>query len=106
MPLFQVVVLAAVQGLTEFLPVSSTAHLALIPWLFHWTDPGLAFDVALHLGTLVAVGLFFFKTWIDLILVGLGAKPVFASSGITAEERGNRLLLWYLVAATIPAGVA
>ncbi len=106
MPIYQIIVLAAVQGLTEFLPISSTAHLALIPWLFHWQDPGLAFDVALHLGTLVAVGLFFFKTWVDIVLVALGAKPWFPSSGITAEEPENRVLLWYLMAATVPAGVA
>ena len=48
MPLYQAIVLAVIQGLTEFLPVSSTAHLALVPQLFHWADPGLGFDVALH----------------------------------------------------------
>lgn len=59
MPLYQVIVLAVVQGLTEFLPVSSTAHLTLIPWLFGWQDPGLTFDIALHVGTLVAVMIYF-----------------------------------------------
>jgi len=59
MPLYQAVVLAIIQGLTEFLPVSSTAHLALFPWLLHWKDPGLTFDVALHAGTLVAVVVYF-----------------------------------------------
>jgi undecaprenyl-diphosphatase len=106
MPLFQIIVLAVIQGLTEFLPVSSTAHLALIPWLFHWQDPGLAFDVALHVGTLVAVGSFFFKAWVDIVIAGLGAKPRFESSGIHAEEAGNRALLWYLMAASIPAALA
>ncbi len=51
----QALVLGAVQGLTEFLPVSSSAHLVLVPWLFGWNDPGLAFDVALHLGSLLAL---------------------------------------------------
>jgi len=55
MSLFQAIVLAIVQGLTEFLPVSSSAHLILIPKLLHWPDQGLAFDVALHAGTLIAV---------------------------------------------------
>jgi len=52
---FQAAVLGTLQGLTEFLPVSSSAHLTLAPWLFGWNDPGLAFDVALHLGSLVAL---------------------------------------------------
>ena len=54
MPIYQVVVLAVIQGLTEFLPISSSAHLALAPWLFGWNDPGLVFDIALHAGTLAA----------------------------------------------------
>ena len=59
MPLLQAIVLGIVQGLTEFLPISSTAHLALIPWLAGWRDPGLGFDIALHVGTLAAVLLYF-----------------------------------------------
>lgn len=109
MPLIEVIVLAAVQGITEFLPVSSTAHLALIPWLLRWNDPGLAFDVALHVGTLVAVLLYFLKEWVDLTLVGFGMKPVFASersSGRAPELGHNRALIWFLALATIPAGVA
>jgi len=54
MSLIQAIILALVQALTEFLPVSSTAHLVLFPWLLNWPDPGLAFDVALHAGTLLA----------------------------------------------------
>ena len=61
MSLLQAIVLGLVQGLTEFLPVSSSAHLALAPWLLDWQDPGLAFDVALHLGTLVAVAWYFLR---------------------------------------------
>ena len=106
MPLYQVIVLATAQGLTEFLPISSTAHLTLIPWLFHWTDPGLAFDVALHIGTLVAVLIYFFKTWVDLLVVGFGGQPIFVEKGIPSDIAANRLLLWFLVLGTIPAGVA
>jgi len=111
MPLFQVLVLAVAQGITEFLPISSTAHLALIPWLFHWNDPGLAFDVALHAGTLLAVLLYFFKTWVDLTWMGLGRNPLFGgisgpSTGHTLELNHNRRLFWYLAAATVPAAAA
>ncbi len=103
MSLIQAIVLALVQALTEFLPVSSTAHLILFPWLLHWPDPGLAFDVALHAGTLLAVVLYFFKDWLKLALCGLGLKyPVNAS----AEEVGsNRRMFWYMVLGTIPAAL-
>ena len=60
------IILGIVQGLSEFLPVSSSAHLTLVPWLFHWDDPGLAFDVALHVGTLIAVLWYFRAQWIAL----------------------------------------
>src|SRR3990167_8142886 len=112
MPLWQAVVLAVAQGITEFLPISSTAHLALIPWLFHWKDPGLTFDVALHVGTLVAVLLYFYKTWVNLLLLGVGRKPMFGQAGSSSENRSlmgldrHRALFWFLVAATIPAAVA
>jgi undecaprenyl-diphosphatase len=59
MPIYQAIVLAILQGLTEFLPVSSSAHLAMAPWLFGWKDQGLEFDVALHLGTLLSVMVYF-----------------------------------------------
>jgi undecaprenyl-diphosphatase len=67
MSLIQAIVLAIVQGVTEFLPISSTAHLVLVPWLVGWTDQGLTFDVALHAGTLMAVLAYFAREWIRLI---------------------------------------
>jgi undecaprenyl-diphosphatase len=103
MPLIQAIILALVQALTEFLPVSSTAHLILFPWLFGWKDPGLAFDVALHAGTLLAVILYFFKSWLTLILCGLGKKyPATAPDEDVAQYRR---MFWYMVIATIPAAV-
>jgi len=103
MPLYQAIILALVQAFTEFLPVSSTAHLTLFPWLLGWQDPGLAFDLALHAGTLVAVLLYFFKDWITLTLCGLGLKY---PSNATAEEVGqHRRLFWYMVIGTIPGGL-
>lgn len=111
MPLYQSLILGIVQGLTEFLPISSTAHLALAPWLLRWRDPGLTFDVGLHAGTLVAVLGYFFGTWINLLAGGLGLKPpgelVFLGGNAhAAQPRETRRLFWYLVLATFPAGVA
>lgn len=101
MPLYQAIILAIVQGLTEFLPVSSTAHLAIIPKLLGWTDQGLGFDIALHAGTLIAVIVFFFKDWVAIIGNGLGFRVPAARF-----DEDNPRLLWYLVAGSIPVGIA
>ena len=63
-------ILGIIQGLTEFLPVSSSAHLNLFPWIFGWEEISKSFDVDLHLGTLLAILLFFYKEWIKLIIGG------------------------------------
>ncbi len=89
----QAVILGAIQGLTEFLPVSSSAHLILVPWLFGWDDPGLAFDVALHLGTLLALLIYYWKVWFDL-----------AHSLITGQKASRRLL-FLLIVASIPGAL-
>jgi undecaprenyl-diphosphatase len=101
MPIYQAVILAIIQGLTEFLPISSSAHLALAPWLFGWQDPGLTFDIALHLGTLLAIVFYFFRDWIQIIANGMGVRL----HG-DPELGRNPKLLWYLVAGTIPVGIA
>ena len=112
MPLWQAVVLAVAQGITEFLPISSTAHLTLIPWLFGWQDPGLTFDVALHVGTLFAVSVYFFRTWVDLLVLGVGRNPIYAKPPVALEDAAakrfppHRTLFWFLVVATFPAGIA
>jgi undecaprenyl-diphosphatase len=103
MDLVHAIILAVVQGLTEFLPISSTAHLVLFPWLFHWPEPGMAFDVALHAGTLVAVVLYFLRTWIELTLNGVGIHYPAGASG--EDVARNRRLFWLLVAGTIPAAL-
>src|ERR1700685_42279 len=100
MPIYQAVVLSSVQALTEFLPISSTAHLILVPWLFGWKDPGLTFDVALHAGTLVAVLLSFCRDWVQIIGQGLGLNI-----GSDPQLKQNRYLLWLLAAASIPIGI-
>ena len=103
MPLIQAIILALVQALTEFLPVSSTAHLVLFPWLMHWPDPGEAFDVALHAGTLLAVVLYFFKDWLTLLVCGLGGK--YPASAAPEEVAQHRRLFWYMVVGTIPGAI-
>ncbi len=101
MPLGQAIVLAIVQGLTEFLPISSTAHLTLFPWFLHWQDPGLTFDVALHAGTLFAVLVYFWRSWVDMLAAASGLG---GAAGPDVDQ--HRRLFWYLVAATIPGGLA
>ncbi len=100
MTVFQAIVLGVLQGLAEFLPISSSAHLALAPWAFGWQDPGLAFDVALHLGTLVTVLWYFRKEWGALIV---------SSIAILKQRRVSTPDEWrviFLIIGTIPAAIA
>jgi undecaprenyl-diphosphatase len=101
MPIYQAIILAIIQGFTEFLPISSSAHLALAPWLLGWPDQGLAFDIAMHAGTLVAVVIYFFKDWLQILAQGFGIDY-----GSDPDLKRNPKLLWMLVAGTIPVGVA
>ncbi|MCU0229595.1 MAG: undecaprenyl-diphosphatase UppP [Bryobacterales bacterium] len=101
MPLYQAVLLALIQGFTEFLPISSSAHLALCPWLLGWQDQGLTFDIALHLGTLVAVLVYFARDWFYLFLRGFGVRSVAAPAYVNE----NPHLLWHLALATLPVGI-
>ena len=101
MPLYQVIVLAIIQGLTEFLPISSSAHLALVPWLFGWKDPGLSFDIALHAGTLLAILLYFYRDWIQIIAHGFGLR-----FGSDRDLQKNPRLLWLIAIGSIPVGIA
>lgn len=101
MPISQAVILAIVQALTEFLPISSSAHLALAPWLLGWPDQGLTFDIALHFGTLSAVLIYFFRDWLQVLAQAFGVNY-----SPDPDLRLNRSLLWLLVVATIPVGIA
>ena len=96
MSLIQIIVLALIQGLTEFLPVSSSAHLILGSKAFGWPDQGLVFDVATHLGTLVAVFIYFRQDLLDMLKAWTG--PV-----VTDSDRQHRAMGLYLVLASIPA---
>src|SRR5262245_21076678 len=99
MSFFQAIVLGAVQGATEFLPVSSTAHLILLPWFLGWPDPGLAFDVALHLGTLVALLIYFRAEWTALAMSALDLVR-----GRTDDPNARMALL--IIIGTIPGAAA
>ena len=88
------------QGLAEFLPISSSAHLILVPWILGWDDPGLAFDVALHWGTLFAVLFVFWRDWIRLIGAGLRSL-----GDRRFLETSDRRLFWSLVVASIPGAI-
>jgi undecaprenyl-diphosphatase len=101
MSLLQAIVLGIVQGLGEFLPISSSGHLIVVPWLFGWAEHPLAFDVALHLGTLGAVVVAFARDWWRLIGAGLAGLR----RGRPLEHPESRLL-WLLAAATIPGVIA
>lgn len=103
MTILQSIILGIVQGLTELLPISSSAHLNLIPWILNWTSsPEFnkafeAFDVALHSGTLLAILIFFFKDWIKLIIGGFNQV-------VKKERTPEGKMFWYIVLATIPGG--
>jgi undecaprenyl-diphosphatase len=101
MEIFAAAILGIIQGLTEFLPVSSSAHLILAPWFFGWKPEGIAFDVSLHVGTAISVLAFFWKDWLLLareVLLGLKERSPLGNA--------QRRLAWFLVAGTIPAFVA
>jgi undecaprenyl-diphosphatase len=95
----QALVLGILQGLSEFLPISSSAHLTLAPWLLGWEDPGLAFDVALHLGTLIAVLWYFRAEWVALVRAAWG---ILATRQVDTPEK-RRVI--YLIVATIPGAI-
>ncbi|RLQ21571.1 undecaprenyl-diphosphate phosphatase [Seongchinamella sediminis] len=98
MDLFQALVLAVLQGLTEFLPISSSAHLVFPSLLLAWPDQGLAFDVAVHLGTLLAVVWYYHR---DLWQIAMAWGRSVSGGAATADSR----MVWYLLSATVPAAL-
>ena len=103
MTIIQAIILGIVQGATEFIPVSSSAHLIILPWLFGWNDPALtslSFDVALHLGTLLAVLIFFASDWIRLI----GAWFMSIRERKIGSDPDRRMA-WFVIIGTIPGGI-
>lgn len=104
MSVIQAIILGVIQGLTELLPISSSGHLSIIPWILGWTDSQAfindfnGFDVALHFGTLLAICIFFFRDWISLIKGGY-------KYAVKKEKTVEGRMFWYLVLATIPGGI-
>ncbi len=100
MELTEALVLGVVQGLTEFLPVSSSAHLILVPWLMGWKSEGLVFDVSLHVGTALAILAYFWRDWVTLAWEAV--QGIAVGQPLATRERR---LAWYLVVGTLPAAV-
>ena len=96
--ILQALVLGIIQGLTELLPISSSAHLNLFPWIFGWNEISPSFDVALHIGTLFAIVLFFFKDWVNLIKGGYNQV-------VKKKKTTEGKIFWYIVISTIPTGI-
>lgn len=103
MELLHIVVLAIIQGITEFLPISSSGHLILPKELLGWPEQGLAFDVAVHVGTLVAVVTYFRQ---DIINIVSSWVLSLTGSSLTQVQTENSRIAWYIALATIPAGIA
>ena len=99
MSVFKAIILGIIQGIAEFLPISSSAHLIIFPYLLGWEESGLAFDVALHFGTMMAVLVIFFKDWWNLFI---GAVKDVKDKKKSTDGK----MFWYLVVATIPAALA
>ncbi|MBA2447485.1 MAG: undecaprenyl-diphosphatase UppP [Chloroflexi bacterium] len=99
--LFQAAVLGVVQGLAEFLPISSSGHLILVPWLLGWPDQSLTFDLALHLGTTAALLGYFWRDWLTLARAFLAGLVSAAGREAPAWR-----LVWMLILGCLPAGVA
>jgi undecaprenyl-diphosphatase len=99
----QAIVLGILQGLGEFLPISSTAHLILAPYFFGWPDPGLSFDVALHVGTLIAVVAFFWHDWLDIFKSA--SNSVFHTNYKLKTTNYKPNVLWLLVVASVPGAI-
>ena len=98
MTIIQSIILGIVQGLTEFLPISSSGHLNLFPWILGWEAMPESFDVALHIGTLLAIIIYFWKDWLGLILGGYNQT-------IKKKPSTEGKIFWYIVLSTIPAGI-
>lgn len=118
MDLLQSITLGIVQGLGEFLPISSTAHLILVPFFTGWQDPGLSFDVAMHAGTLLAVIIYFWRDWLEIFKIAFWHenKAVPCSYGdnnnfwrrnraLPCSHRYNKNILWLLIIGTIPGAM-
>ncbi len=105
--IIKIVIIGIVQGLTEFLPVSSSGHIAIFKEVFGLEENGVAFDVLLHFGTLIAVCIFYYKDILALIMEAIELiKDIFKKNKIINKERPYRVLLLMLIVTTIPTAIA
>ena len=100
MNIIQAFVLGIIQGIGEFLPISSSGHLVIVPYIFGWEYQGLTFDIALHMGTALAIIVFFWKDWVKIISNGISQKQTEGTSSYPQN------LLWIILFASIPAAIA
>lgn len=108
MDFIQAIILGLVQGLTEFIPVSSSAHLVLVPWALGWASPGLAFDTMLHWGTLLAVVGYFWREWMRIIsgfVRSLLRRGPWRTTPGSRLADGDARLAWWIILGSIPAAV-
>jgi len=98
MTIFEIIILAIIQGLTEFLPISSSAHLILPAEVLGWNNQGLAFDVAVHVGSLLAVMIYFREDIVRLVIAWF-------SKGFSKQQSTDSRLAWWVIIGTIPAGL-
>ena len=96
--MIKAIILGIIQGIGEFLPISSSAHLILVPYLFGWEQSGMSFDIALHFGTLMAVLAIFFKDWWKLFMGAVNKVT-------KGKDSFDNKMFWYLVVATIPGAL-
>ncbi len=101
MNFYQAIILGVLQGATEFLPISSSGHLVIVPWLLDWPSPGLVFDTTVHWGTLAAVVLYFWRDILDLAIAWFASVRT-----RNLRDDPNRLLAWLIIVGTIPAALA
>lgn len=106
MNLFEPIILGIVQGITEFLPISSSGHLVIMPWLFNFQNFSLTFDVALHFGTLLAIVVFFWNDWVRIFRSAFSTESKKADSYKLEASSYPKNLLWIIIFATIPGVIA
>jgi len=105
MEFLQSIILSTIQGIAEFLPISSSAHLVLVPYLFGWDYRGLGFDVSLHFGTAIAVVAYFWRDWWYIIQNAFADEKQQAANRAANPNYLPSNILWQILIATIPAGI-
>ncbi|MCL6520431.1 MAG: undecaprenyl-diphosphatase UppP [Armatimonadetes bacterium] len=106
MHIIEAIILGAVQGLTEFIPISSSAHLIIIPWIANWKTHDLVFDLALHLGTLFALFSYFWREWYEMVRTSIERSRFKREQAGNSLPNSEALLLWPVIFACVPAALS